>query len=144
MDLSVISDIVGSQGGRASLANQRSLSETASPPTSNSAQSLKTPTHASGVIQTGGLGISLISQDSTIAEFIAPDQTTYTEWLDGLNLLLPDGFISTKETADFIQVLTDVGVKIKLLDLTGERLDIPAALPTPIVPPPSVPFYYAE
>jgi engulfment/cell motility protein 1 len=74
----------------------------------------------------------------------ASDEIIYTEWLDGLNLLLPGGFIATKETADLVQALTDVGVKIRLLDLTGERLEIPTVIPTPIVPPPSVPFYYSE
>lgn len=90
------------------------------------------------------LSITLVSQDSVVAEMIAPDSTVYTEWLDGLNLLLPGGFIATKETADLVQSLTDIGVKIRLLDLTGERLEIPTVIPTPIVPPPSVSFYYAE
>lgn len=85
-----------------------------------------------------------MSQDTLAAEMVAPDQTVYTEWLDGLNLLLPGGFIATKETADIVQTLTDIGVKIRLLDLTGERLEIPTVIPTPIVPPSTVPFYYAE
>lgn len=89
-------------------------------------------------------GITLISQDTIVAEMVAFDQTVYTEWLDGLNLLLPGGFIATKETADFVQSLTDIGVKIRLLDLTGERLEIPTVIPTPLVPPASVPFYYSE
>jgi engulfment/cell motility protein 1 len=90
------------------------------------------------------LAITLLSHESVISEFIAPTPSILSEWLDGLNLLLPEGYISTKESADYIQTLTDIGVKIKLLDLSGERLDIPTALPMPIVPPVSVPFVYAE
>lgn len=40
-------------------------------------------------------------------------------------MLKPNGYISTKETADLVQALTDIGVKIKLLDLTGEQVQIP-------------------
>jgi engulfment/cell motility protein 1 len=92
----------------------------------------------------GSLSILLLRQDTTVAELVAPDSTVFSEWLDGLNLLVPDGYISTKETADYVQILTDIGVKIKLLDLSGERLEIPSTLPLPIVPPASVPFHYAE
>lgn len=42
-----------------------------------------------------------------------------------LSMLKPDGYISTKETADQVQALTDIGVKVKLLDLTGEQVPIP-------------------
>jgi hypothetical protein len=96
---------------------------------------------------TNPLAIILLASDgSTTADFVAPNASAHSEWLDGLNLLLPDGqgAISTKETADLVQILTDVGIKIKLLDLSGERLEIPAALPVPMVPPPTVPFHYAE
>ena len=102
---------------------------------------------SSSPASTNPLAIILLSSDGgTAAEFVAPSGSAHSEWLDGLNFLLPDGqgAISTKETADFVQILTDVGVKIKLLDLSGERLEIPAALPVPMVPPPTVPFHYAE
>lgn len=79
-----------------------------------------------------------------VAEMIAFDQTSYAEWLDGLNLLMPGGFIATKETAELVQTLTEIGIKIRLLDLTGERLEIPTVIPTPIVPPLAVPFYYSD
>lgn len=95
-------------------------------------------------IGTSALSILLLRQDTPVAELIAPETVLFSEWLDGLNLLMPDGYISTKETADYVQILTDIGVKIKLLDLSGERLEIPSALPMPIVPPASVPFHYAE
>lgn len=86
----------------------------------------------------------MVSQDTVVAEMTAFDQTSYVEWLDGLNLLLPGGFIATKETAELVQTLTEIGIKIRLLDLTGERLEIPTVIPTPIVPPATVPFYYSE
>lgn len=126
------------------MAQVRSHSDTASFQPSNSASSGKAQAPVSSASLGNPNSITLISQDSIIAEIIALDQTSYTEWLDGLNLLLPGGFIATKETADIVQTLTDIGVKIRLLDLTGERLEIPTVIPTPIVPPPTVPFYYAE
>lgn len=86
----------------------------------------------------------LLNNDAVLADMVAPDASTLSEWIDGLNLLLPDGFIATKETAEYVQTLTDIGVKVRLLDLTGEKLEIPTALPVPIVPPASVPFFYAD
>lgn len=125
---------------RLSSSVSRTHSSNISPPVSNSGVRSPQPTNAS----TNPLTITLVSHDPVIAEFIAPDQATFAEWVDGLNLLMPDGFIATKDTADYIQILTDIGVKVKMLDLTGEKLEIPAALPIPIVPPASVPFFYAE
>ena len=87
--------------------------------------------------------ITLLSQDTVVAELIAPDSATHSEWMDGLNLLRPDGFITTKETADFVQILTDIGVKVKMLDLTGEKLEIPTTLSVPVAPPTYIPFFYS-
>lgn len=84
-----------------------------------------------------------MSNDGVIAELVAPDQATYAEWVDGLSLLRPDGNISTKETAGFVHVLTEIGVKIKLLDLTGEKVDISSGMMVGDVPS-STSFYYSD
>lgn len=89
------------------------------------------------------LAFALVSTEGIIAELIAPNQETYSEWVDGLALLRPDGTISTKETADFVQILTDINAKIKLLDLSGERVEIPAHLAVSAVPQ-STDFFYAD
>lgn len=141
VDLSTVTEVVaGAQaGGRGKIGptspqmtNGSILSSGPRSPTMTAAPSTST------------LSILLLRQDTTAAELIAPDATLFSEWLDGLNLLMPDGYISTRDTADYVQILTDIGIKIKLLDLSGERLEIPSALPVPIVPPAHVPFHYAE
>lgn len=71
---------------------------------------------------------SLMNGDHLIAELTAPDADTYSEWLDGLNLLRPDGYISTKETANLVHTLTQIGTQVKLLDLSGERVEIPRSV----------------
>ncbi|KAL8276486.1 hypothetical protein RQP46_011087 [Phenoliferia psychrophenolica] len=92
---------------------------------------------------TNPLAFVIMSNDGVIAELIAPDEATYAEWVDGLSLLRPDGNISTKETAGYVHVLTEIGVKIKLLDLTGEKVDISSGTPVGNVPH-STAFYYSD
>lgn len=94
------------------------------------------------------LGFSLLrAPDVSLADLIALDPSQYAEWTDGLSMLraeqqdsedlgmngnldseLTNGnkvggaIVSTRETAEYIQILTDIGVKIKLLDLGGEKV----------------------
>ncbi len=79
-----------------------------------------------------------------MAELVAPDQGTYAEWLDGLALLRPEGNISTRETTELISTLTEVGMKVNLLDLTGMKVDIPAEGVQVGPPPASTDFFFAE
>ncbi|KAH8921059.1 hypothetical protein BT69DRAFT_1335896 [Atractiella rhizophila] len=93
----------------------------------------------------GNLSFNLLSSEGVIATMHALDSFTYSEWIDGLSLLKKDGngHIITKESADLVHILTEIGVKMKLLDLSGEKVEIPAQLPVPSVPL-SCDFYYAD
>lgn len=63
------------------------------------------------------LSFSLLSaHEGSLADLIAPDQSRWADWTDGLNMLRRDGgHVSSKETASFVQALTEIGLKIKLL-----------------------------
>ncbi|KAJ7612462.1 ELMO/CED-12 family-domain-containing protein [Mycena polygramma] len=76
------------------------------------------------------LSFSLLSaHEGSLADQIAPDQSRWADWTDGLNMLRRDGgHVSSKETAGFVQALTEIGLKIKLLDLSGEMVEIPSGL----------------
>jgi engulfment and cell motility protein 1 len=51
-----------------------------------------------------------------MGDHIAPDQSRWADWTDGLNMLRRDGgHVASKETAGFVQALTEIGLKIKLL-----------------------------
>lgn len=78
-----------------------------------------------------------------IADFHTEDPNTYAEFIDGLSLLRPEGYIFTKQTGDLVQTLTDIGIKVKLLDLSGDRVEIPQEMPVIRSVPPSN-FYYAD
>lgn len=73
------------------------------------------------------LSFSLISaHEGSLADLIAPDPSRWADWTDGLNMLRRDGgHVASKETAGFVQALTELGLKIKLL---GEHIDGPATL----------------
>lgn len=90
------------------------------------------------------LTFTLVTSDGPLVELTAPSSATYSEWVDGLSLLRPEeGSISTRDTADYIQALTDVGVKVKLLDLSGERVEVLPALEVDQVPA-STNFFYSD
>ena len=63
------------------------------------------------------LSFSLLSaHEGSLADLIAPDQGRWADWTDGFNMLRRDGgHLASKETAGFVQALTDIGLKIKLL-----------------------------
>ncbi|KAL0577912.1 hypothetical protein V5O48_004077 [Marasmius crinis-equi] len=63
------------------------------------------------------LSFSLMSQHGeSLADQIAPDASRWADWTDGLNMLRRDGgHVASKETAGFVQALTEIGLKIKLL-----------------------------
>jgi engulfment/cell motility protein 1 len=65
------------------------------------------------------LSFSMLSaHEDSMADQIAPDQSRWADWTDGLNMLRKDGgHVASKETAGFVQALTEIGLKIKLLGL---------------------------
>ncbi|KAI9101660.1 ELMO/CED-12 family-domain-containing protein [Phlyctochytrium arcticum] len=75
------------------------------------------------------LCFSLVSSQSadqanpSMADFACSSAIQYTEWTDGFNMVL-DKNIANRDTAELIQQLTDIDIKLALLDLTGEGVDI--------------------
>lgn len=65
------------------------------------------------------LSFSLLSaHEGSLADQIAPDQSRWADWTDGLNMLRRDGgHVASKETAGFVHALTEIGLKIKLLGM---------------------------
>ncbi|KAJ4469589.1 ELMO/CED-12 family-domain-containing protein [Lentinula aciculospora] len=88
--------------------------------------------------------LSIHEEQGSLADLIAADQSRWADWTDGLNLLRKDGgHVASDETAGFVQVLTEIGLKIKLLDLSGEMVEIPSGL-TAGSPPPNTDFFFSE
>jgi len=63
------------------------------------------------------LSFSLLTANGgSLADQIAPDVQRWADWTDGLNMLRRDGgHVASGETAGFVQALTEIGLKIKLL-----------------------------
>jgi engulfment/cell motility protein 1 len=63
------------------------------------------------------LSFSLVGpHEESLADQIAPDQSRWADWTDGLNMLRRDGgHVASQETAGFVRALTEIGLKIKLL-----------------------------
>lgn len=111
------------------------------------------------------LSFSLLSaNEGSLADLIAPDQSRWADWTDGLNMLRRDGgHVASQETAGFVHALTEIGLKIKLLgellspsnfhrtltksdgilDLSGEKVDIPSGLSAG-PPPTNMDYFFSE
>jgi len=90
------------------------------------------------------LSFSLITPEGSLANVIAPDVSRWADWTDGLNMLRRDGgHVSSEETLGFINALTEIGLKIKLLDLSGDKVEIPSGL-TSGPPPVNNDFFFSD
>ncbi|GAA5841843.1 hypothetical protein JCM9279_003127 [Rhodotorula babjevae] len=89
------------------------------------------------------LSFTLVGAHGPLATLTASSPSLYSEWLDGLSLLLPNGAISTPATAAYVQALTEIAVKVKLLDLSGEKVEVQTREQVRGVPA-STDFFYAD
>ncbi|KIY53372.1 hypothetical protein FISHEDRAFT_33437 [Fistulina hepatica ATCC 64428] len=81
-------------------------------------------------LEVSPLSFSLMSvQEGSLADVIAADHSRWADWTDGLNMLRRDGgHVTSKETAGYVHALTEIGLKIQLLNLSGEMVEIPSGL----------------
>jgi len=70
-----------------------------------------------GVLAPSPLSFSLLSaHEGSLVDLIAPDESRWADWTDGLTMLRRDGgHAQSNETAGFVAALTEIGLKIKLL-----------------------------
>ncbi|ORY63657.1 ELMO/CED-12 family-domain-containing protein [Leucosporidium creatinivorum] len=160
IDLALVTDVVPATSPSTNAPSSHpkrsfSIATGASPPThrrthsaasSHTLQSTHTmppPTTSNAPSASTNLTFSLLSADGLLCSLTAPSPDVYSEWIDGLSLLRTDGNICTKETADYVHALTEIGLKVKLLDITGERVEIPSGLVVAGVPA-SQDFVYSD
>lgn len=63
----------------------------------------------------------IISHSTPLADHVSENAARFSDWVDGLNMLR-NSQITTRDTEMFVQALTDIGLKIKLLGgLTSVR-----------------------
>lgn len=96
-----------------SIINEIAIGTCIPPPSILRAQSDLPP---SGRSRASPLSFSMLTADGSIADQIAPDQSRWADWTDGLNMLRRDsGHVASEETKSFVDALTEIGLKIKLL-----------------------------
>ncbi|KAI0794191.1 ELMO/CED-12 family-domain-containing protein [Fomes fomentarius] len=103
------------------------------------------PLGSSSPLVASSLSFSLLSTSGgSLADQIALDQARWADWTDGLNMLRRDGgHVASQETELFVQALTEIGLKIKLLDLSGEKVEIPSGLVSG-PPPTNSEFFFSD
>jgi len=80
--------------------------------------------------------LSLLDVDAVHAVQLA-------EWLDGIRVLKNDGAMAAKDTLDYIHILTELALKVRLLDITGDGVELPEKIPVGPAPQ-SVDFWFAD
>lgn len=101
---------------------------TCAPPPNVLREHLDVPPPASPA-QASPLSFSLLTPDGSIADQVVLDQSRWADWTDGLNMLRRDGgHVATQETAGFVQALTEIGLKIKLLGEPERSSSLPCLL----------------
>lgn len=65
-----------------------------------------------------GFSITFDSMDNGTLDFVAPDETVYNYWTDGINALLSQPMISKQKEEDF-ETLLSMEIKLRLLDTEG-------------------------
>ncbi|EIN09566.1 hypothetical protein PUNSTDRAFT_66959 [Punctularia strigosozonata HHB-11173 SS5] len=118
---------------------------TCAPPSNVVRDHPELPASTTSASHASPLSFSLLSaNEGSLADLIAPDQSRWADWTDGLNMLRRDGgHVASKETAGFVHALTEIGLKIKLLDLSGEKVDIPSGLSAG-PPPTNMDYFFSE
>ena len=88
--------------------------------------------------------LSLMSSPETsLLDLVCCSATQFSEWTDGFNMLF-DRNIANKDTAEFIQSLTDIQLRLQLLDVVSEKLDLGGtAIQAPPLPL-SASFWYDD
>ncbi|CAO3600178.1 unnamed protein product [Absidia cylindrospora] len=88
-----------------------------------------------GVSSSQALGFGLYDEKHTLmAEFVCSTSEQASEWKDGFSMLMDKG-ITSKETAEYLHSLTEIGVKVKLLQIAGDRVEVPhGSLEVPPIP----------
>jgi len=79
------------------------------------------------------LAFSLVGENVSLLDLVAPDEQTHNYWVDGMNTLLGRDMSSSDYNKEK-NILTNMEIKLRLLDLEG--VDLPEDAP-PIPPPPS-------
>lgn len=72
------------------------------------------------------LSFSLVAgKDISLLDLDAIHAQQFAEWTDGLRVLREEGGMATNETADYVHILTELALKVRLLDITGDGIEIP-------------------
>ncbi|WVQ81129.1 hypothetical protein IAT38_003251 [Cryptococcus sp. DSM 104549] len=90
------------------------------------------------------LSFSLISRDgSSLLDLDAIHAAQLAEWSDGIKVLRGEGGMESQDSANYVHILTELALNVRLLDITGDGVEIPDKVPIGSAPK-SVDFVFAK
>ncbi|KAK6906154.1 hypothetical protein I203_100138 [Kwoniella mangroviensis CBS 8507] len=90
------------------------------------------------------LSFSIIGEgDASFLDLDAIHAAQLAEWTDGIRVLRGESGMASKESADYIHILAELALKVRLLDITGDGVEIPEKI-TFGPAPKSVDFVFAK
>lgn len=101
-----------------------------------------------GRIEDAALAFSLMPKEgeNSLADFVADNNNQFAEWTDGLRVMLGKELtkaVASEATMGYISSLTDMEIKLRMLDLRSENVQIPNESPEVPPPPPNFNFNFA-
>ncbi|KAL7421273.1 hypothetical protein Q5752_004158 [Cryptotrichosporon argae] len=90
------------------------------------------------------LSFSLMASDNlSLLDLDAVHAAQMAEWTDGLRIVKGEGGMAHPESAGFVHVLTELSLKVRLLDITGDGIEIPSKVSFGTAPT-STDFWFAN
>ncbi|RSH95186.1 hypothetical protein EHS25_000272 [Saitozyma podzolica] len=90
------------------------------------------------------LSFSLMSGgEFSLLDLDAIHAAQLAEWTDGIRVLRGDGGMMSGESANYVHILTELALKVRLLDITGDGVEIPEKVSFGATPK-SVDFWFAK
>ncbi|ORX39155.1 hypothetical protein BD324DRAFT_618673 [Kockovaella imperatae] len=90
------------------------------------------------------LSFSLMSgPEYSLLDLDAIHAAQLAEWTDGLRVLRGESGMASRETSEYVHVLGELALKIHLLDITGDGIELPEKVSSSLAPQ-SIDFWFAK
>jgi hypothetical protein len=61
----------------------------------------------------------------SLLDLDAVHSAQFSEWVDGVRVLRGEGGMRSLESSVYVKVLTEIALKVRLLDITGDGVELP-------------------
>ncbi|KAK4688356.1 hypothetical protein P7C73_g1754, partial [Tremellales sp. Uapishka_1] len=85
----------------------------------------------------------MCGEEMSLLDLDAIHAAQLAEWTDGIRVLRGEGGMKSQDSADYVHILAELALKVRLLDITGDGVEIPEQVEFGPAPR-SVDFWFAK